>query len=293
MKQVFKSYAPEMLEKLHKTQIQILSDFQTVCDKYGFQYFVVFGTALGAVRHKGFIPWDDDIDVGMMRDDYEKFLQVAENELSEHYQIMSTLKDERHAVAVTKLQRKGTQFISHISKDLKSDQFIFLDIFPYDYLAPTDQLAKKQVNAATFWDRLLYLCGNPSPVIPMEGAVGALAGFVCKMTHYGLKLFHVSPKKVYLKFEKECTRYHQQKGDYVTCFGAPTAWKERIPVKEMFPCEKVDFEGIQVNVLKNNKDYLTKVYGDYMQLPPEDKRINHCPYLIQFEGEAPMIDTES
>ena len=84
-----KEYEPEILQKLHTLQLEMLSDLQKICEKYNLEYFAVFGTALGAVRHKGFIPWDDDIDVGMLRKDYDIFIQVAEKEMGDKYQIMT------------------------------------------------------------------------------------------------------------------------------------------------------------------------------------------------------------
>jgi len=73
-------YKPEVLKRLHNVQLQILSDFIRACEKYELSYFAVYGTAIGAVRHGGFIPWDDDIDVGMLRRDYDKFLQIFQKE---------------------------------------------------------------------------------------------------------------------------------------------------------------------------------------------------------------------
>lgn len=72
-----KPYDPQILKRLHEVQVEILKDFETICKKHHLEYFALYGTAIGAVRHQGFIPWDDDIDVGMLREDYEKFLTIA------------------------------------------------------------------------------------------------------------------------------------------------------------------------------------------------------------------------
>ena len=84
-----KSYEPVILEKLHQVQLQILADFIKVCDKYDLPYFVVYGTAIGAVRHHGFIPWDDDIDVAMLREDYDEFCKVFQKELGKEYNLLN------------------------------------------------------------------------------------------------------------------------------------------------------------------------------------------------------------
>ena len=84
-----RSYDPFVLDKLHRVQVQILNDFIQVCEKYDLKYFVLYGTAIGTVRHNGFIPWDDDIDVGMLREDYNKFLEIFPKEMKEHYYLLT------------------------------------------------------------------------------------------------------------------------------------------------------------------------------------------------------------
>ena len=101
-------YDDAVLEKLHRVQLEILSDFIGVCKKYNLTYFVVYGTAIGAVRHSGFIPWDDDIDVGMLREDYNKFFEVFQDELGEKYNLLTPEIDGRYACTdVYKRQRDG------------------------------------------------------------------------------------------------------------------------------------------------------------------------------------------
>ena len=164
-----KEYEPEILQKLHTLQLEMLSDLQKICEKYNLEYFAVFGTALGAVRHKGFIPWDDDIDVGMLRKDYDIFIQVAEKEMGDKYQIMTPEIEKKYACCVTKFQRKDTKFISYLSDKLECDQCIFIDIFPFDCIAPEKKQARKQQMITLFLDRLIYLCGSAHPIIPYTG----------------------------------------------------------------------------------------------------------------------------
>ena len=86
-------YDPKVLDKLHRLQIEMLNDLDSICKKHDIHYFAVFGTALGAVRHHGFIPWDDDIDVAMLREDYDRFLEIVTVEMGEKYQIMTPAVD--------------------------------------------------------------------------------------------------------------------------------------------------------------------------------------------------------
>lgn len=287
---ITKPYEPEILKRLHKVHVEMLKDFQKVCKKHNLRYFAVYGTAIGTVRHQGFIPWDDDIDVGMLREDFEKFMQIAEKELGDHYRVMSPAKTKQSAGSVVKLQRKGTLFISNLTKDFEYEQCIFLDIFPFDFVAPTEKLRQRQLFKTTYLDRLIYLCGTAYPLIPLKGILGKAASGICWMVHYALKIFHISPRFLYRCFEKESARYNGQKGEMVTCFGQPSALKEMFRYQDMFPLEEVPFEEGTIHILHNNDEALRKVYGDYMQIPPADKQVNHCPYILQFEGEEPIIN---
>ena len=145
-------YDPKVLKKLHDLQLEMLQDLEKICDKYNLKYFAVFGTALGAVRHNGFIPWDDDMDVGMLRKDYEIFIRVVEKEMGDKYQIMTPEIDKNYACCVTKFQRKGTKFVSYLSDKLNCDQCIFIDVFPFDYIAPTKRKEKAQQLKTVFLD---------------------------------------------------------------------------------------------------------------------------------------------
>lgn len=283
-------YDREVLDKLHAVHLEMIQDLEKVCEKYGLKYFATFGTALGAERHQGFIPWDDDTDVGMLREDYEVFLNVVEKEIGDKYQILTPNVDKRYACNVTKLQKKGTIFISHLSKRLKCEQCIFVDIFPFDVVAPTKRKAKRQQVMATFWSRLLYLCGTPYPVIPYTGMKYYIASVICWCVHYFAKIVHLSPRFLYNRFVKICTKYNHSGGGIVTSFGDAEALQYMFPAKNMFPTKQVPFEGIKINVLNNNKEHLKNAFGDYMKIPPKDQRINHAPYKIQFDAEDKNVN---
>ena len=103
-------YEESTLKKLQGIQLGILKDFIDVCKKYDLKYFLIFGTAIGAARHKGFIPWDDDIDIGMLRKDYDKFLEVAKYELNEKYTVMNGDICPSYPVMTSRVMKKGTEF---------------------------------------------------------------------------------------------------------------------------------------------------------------------------------------
>lgn len=281
-----RGYEPEILERLHNVQLEILEDFIRVCEKHDLTYFAVYGTAIGAVRHQGFIPWDDDIDVGMLREDYNKFYEVFEEELSEKYMLLTPEIDDRYACTVTHIQRKGTKFISEASQDLKCEQCIFMDIFPFDAVANNEKEQQKQATWTGIWGKVLFLTGTAYPVIPLQGFKKNVAELGCKLIHYTLKALRVSPKTIYQKYLKVATAYNQNTAcDYVTSFEYDGCLRDKIKKEDMFPLKKTKFEHLEIQLPGNNHQFLQSVYGDYMQLPPEDKRVNHMPLVIEFGEE--------
>ena len=283
-------YEDEILDKLHKVQLKILSDFIAVCEKYNLRYFAVYGTAIGAVRHHGFIPWDDDIDVAMLREDYDQFCKVFHKELGGDYNLLTPEIDGRYACTVTHIQKKGTKFISESSQDLKCEQCIFMDIFPLDYVAGDKRAALKQARQANIFGRLLFLVGTAYPVIPYKGLKGTMAAYACWLIHYALKLLGIKPQFLYGKYVAAAIHYNEspEKSEYVTSFEYAGGLKDRVKKDDLFPLKRVPFENLEINIPANNHDFLTKVYGDYMKIPPKEERVNHMPLVIQFEGEEPI-----
>lgn len=285
-------YKPEVLDKLHRLQIEMLKDLDEICTKHHIQYFAVFGTALGATRHNGFIPWDDDIDVGMLREDYERFMKIVDSEMGDKYQMMTAAIDSNYACCVTKFQRKGTKFLSHLAEKLNCEQCIFIDIFPFDSLADDEKLRKQQYYKTLILDRLIYLCGSAHPIIPYKGIKHDIAAAICWCVHYILKIFHVSAGMLFRQFEKECVRYNNSDMKEITTFGDGACLNYRMSVNDILPVHKIDFESIRIPVMKKNHEHLVKTYGNYMEMPPKEKQINHAPYLIDFgnfENEASNV----
>ena len=122
----------ETLRKVQLAQLEIAKEFKRICDENQLQYFMDSGTLLGAVRHKGFIPWDDDMDFGMMRDQYEKFLSVAPDILGEKFFIQTWSSDENYPYAFCKIGKKDTVYRESVSQKSKMHHELYIDIFPYD-----------------------------------------------------------------------------------------------------------------------------------------------------------------
>lgn len=286
---MYKQYEEKVLLKLQNSQLEILKEFVEVCEKHNLAYFMAFGSALGAVRHSGFIPWDDDIDVGMLREDYNKFLEIAKIELSSKYNILTPKTNKNYACTVTHFEKKGTKFIPEFAKDLNCNIGINIDIFAFDKIADDIKSRKKQVREAWILGRLLFLRGSAHPIIPLKGIIGLLAKLVCIIVHYILVLFRISAPYIYDKLLKISTKYNNLETTEVTCFEDPAPLNNVIAIKDIFPLKEVNYENIKVKLPCKNDELLTKMYGDYMKIPPVEKRINHCPYILDF-GDGNQIN---
>ena len=127
-----KEYDQETLKKLHTVQLEMLDAFTEICNKYHFHYSLAGGTMLGAIRHKGFIPWDDDIDVLMLRKEYEEFLKVAQKELGDKYYLDHFEINSDYHLQFAKIKKNGTIFDEAGIHHLDNHKGIFIDIFPTD-----------------------------------------------------------------------------------------------------------------------------------------------------------------
>lgn len=283
MNERYLQYDPDTLKKLQGVLLEVLLEFRSVCDEHGLPYFLAYGTALGAVRHGGCIPWDDDLDVGMLRADYEKFLQIYREKKDSAYEILSVETTPTNCCTVVKLQKKNTLFMAEHSRYLKNPIGIAIDIFPFDDVPEDPKLLHRQMLLSLFWGRLLFLRGTPRPYIPYTGAKRKVAGAACYVLHYFLKLIHLSSRWIFRKFEENATRYNGQGNPSVACLISPVDLHSRWSKEDIFPLQTILYEGERFTIPKNNDQMLRDTYGDYMKLPEEADRVNHRPRQLSFD----------
>ena len=282
-------YDQETLSRVQAVQTGILKDVLDVCERHEIDVFMVFGSALGVVRHQGFIPWDDDIDIGIFREDFARFRTVAERELGDKYEFLTPETNPNYACTVTHFQKKGTKFISRDVKDCDYTPGINIDVFVYDHLADGVFARKRQYAVTWFLGRLLFLSGKGTPYIPYTGIKKTVTEIIFKIVKRFLKVFRITPVKIYQCFQKECQRYNYKKTDDYAAFETPKSWVNAMKKSDVYPLKQMPFRDFTVPMPKNTHRLLTRVFGDYMKLPPKDKRVNHRPYMIDFGEEDSAI----
>ncbi len=235
-----------------------------ICDKYNIPYFISDGTLLGAVRHNGFIPWDDDFDFAMKRSDYEHFCRVCPSEIDpEKFILQTDVLEEHYALSFAKLRLRRTRLEEKFSEGVDISQGIFVDVFPMDNLPDNLFIRKIFMGMSHVIKNLVWVkCGYG---VYTHG--NRLSYKLCKFAG------HFVPLGVLKKMRYSLiTRYNTQLTR--DCFNSD--YPEEIIQNSFFNERSIyKFEGREMYSFRHADLYLTAVYGDYMTIPPEEERCWH------------------
>ena len=251
----------QQLQQLKICERDMLAEFVRICDKHGIKYFVQGGTLLGTVRHGGFIPWDDDIDVSLPREDYEKFLTIAEKELPDYYFLQTKDTDPEYPNNFAKIRDSRTTFIESSAKNLKINHGAYIDIFPLD-----NYPSGKKAKVYELKKRLLTQRIYKAFYMPHMSFIAKIITMITVILFPSLK-GAVEKREKLFKSVAPTDRVVNNSGAWLD--------KEIIPREWVQGTIQMDFEGIKVNVSDKFDEWLTYVYGDYMSLPPENERVGH------------------
>lgn len=259
-----------LIRKLQLAQLGLLKEVDRVCKKNGLKYYMIAGTALGAVRHKGFIPWDIDLDVAMMREDYEKLMNECSADFGEEFFFQNYRTEKQHysAHACLCLNDSEIKFsTSTIVGEVKKHSGIYIDIFPLD-TAPDDvKLQNKQLKKIRFYKKIKNLKKNCKN----------MKGFLrCKWIAHDLIKLALAPftfRFLNKRQDKAMRKYNGCNSGLVASMASKYSYKKQLmPISVYGEPSRIWFEDGEYCVPANIEFYLKKIYGNYMKLPPENER---------------------
>lgn len=264
----------EQLKKLHGVLLEILDDILAICGEHDLKFILIGGSAIGALRGQGIIPWDDDIDIAMPRSDFEKFGKIVRQQYGQKYSMLHPQDQENYGRVIPKIRLKGTEYRTILEQDL-DECGVFIDIYTIENL-PDNTIARnfqgmmamalgfglacRRLYRGRKWFR--QLTGGASFYI--KCAIGFLLSFASYETwarwtdHWNSRCKNESSQ--YVSIPADCRHY----------FGEMQLRSRLCDVKE------VSFEGRTCWVPKEANAYLREIYGDYMQIPPVEKQERNC-----------------
>lgn len=263
---------------LQKTLVEILDYFVSVCDEYKLQYFLVYGTALGAYRHQGFIPWDDDLDVAMPREDYKKLIEILKNSSNENFRLQFHENEPNWYLTFSKIRKNNTVFIESIADNIFKNNGIYIDVFPLDYVNDSRKISYRiKVGIINYLRHGLKFLSCTNLYRSKESNVRFVLDSIIS---FPLKLF--SKCRILNLLERICIgKHNKETAKYISEYDDPNAIS--VPIEYYFPPRLHEFEGKSYYVPGKIENYLEYVYGPtYMQLPPIEDRQTHQPIEIQF-----------
>lgn len=273
-------YNSDILRQLHEELRDTLREVVRVCEKASIPYFIQGGTAIGAHFFDDIVPWDDDIDLGMTRANYERFLREAPALLGEGYTLQEFTTEPNTPFYFAKVRKVGTRFVESEWVGLPIAEGIYIDIFPYDLIPDDEYLARKQRTKVGFWIN----CFMAKSVWLWRWLGKANNGVVFPKSFVSCLVIRLvsaiySKEQIYNKLNAELTRYNITSASRYNIVRMP---KDMIAVEAIRNLEPRKFGDMEVMAPANLEIYLRSHYGDIQKWLPEDKRLNHAPEVLAF-----------
>ena len=263
-------------KELQKKLLEMMVYLDQFCKENGIEYYIAGGNALGAVRHQGFIPWDDDFDIMMTMENYEKFTKACQTKLDKKYSHQSIDTDPNYHLNFSKIRDNTTTFIEDGSKQRQLNNYgVYVDIFQISGV-PEGKLARKMQNIYRTFAIACYI-----PHIIHNKAVSTMLQMLCKLLGRRVQRF----------LRKKAEKYScEQSKQWYTVYDAFPYHKCVAPKEYFGKPTYVPYENSKLPIPEKAHEYLTIMYGDYMQIPsPEEiKKMEHKPYVL--DTKRPFTD---
>ncbi len=257
--------------ELKRCEVEILEAFIKACAELKIGYYLMGGTMLGAIRHKGFIPWDDDIDVGMLRNDYDIFLEKGQLLLPSHMFLQTHKTDPEFPGAFAKIRNSNTTFIEASMRSRNINHGVWIDIFPLDYY-PDDPKKGKLMRKK--WNRYSYRIGQACFSKVSQASNSSIKKKIIR-TCRGLIYNLMMPDVEETIQKRESLIKKAKQSSWLANWSGAWGMKEVVPSEWYGSGTMREFEGIMCRVPTEYEKWLSQVYGNYMELPPVEKRVTH------------------
>ncbi len=273
----YQEYDDKILKHLQSLELMILKDFIKICEENNLTYYMYAGSLLGSVRHNGFIPWDDDLDVVMFRDDFERFKKIFMESNNEKYELLCNETERDYFHLLAKLMLKNTKFEEHWVSQVDFHIGINMDIFVLDDLADGGFKRNYQLKKSFLYNKLLIMSKIRLDDLSLPAKIVTHAGY------HILNLFGITPSFLNKRCLNFLKKYKNPNSECVFDISATAEEYPQIFKKDDFKSiKRIEFEDIYVNIPGGYDNILKSLYGYYMQLPPEEDRYNHITETIDF-----------
>ncbi len=253
------------LRRLQETELELLLEFGRVCEKLGLRYYLTAGTLLGAVRHKGFIPWDDDIDVAMPREDYDRLARCGEQSFPAGYVYQEYRTEPKYPFYFAKLRKRGTRVEEPALAGIDIEQGIYIDIFPLDWCRKGSRTAELCFKGIKLIDCALLSKGNPNFLFGYD-----------KKYRFLWKALRPLPSRRLFALREELRKLTGCGGRALCTLGGRHGFQKESYDAEWFGKTVYgEFEGERFPAPAGWDALLQNMYGDYMKLPPKEERGGH------------------
>lgn len=259
-------------------QIRILDEVAAICKKNGLNYYLAYGSLLGAIRHKGFIPWDDDIDIYMSRDDYEKLLKILKSKRTKKPDWFELLTGDNEGYYYPFAKVVDNTTIAKMEDNL-SKHGIWIDIFPEDRLpnSPLKRLVFVRIGKALRDVILAMTTDFSSTEKDRKRFVKRVLSVIASV---------IGKERIYQLTEKYYKKYSHSDSDMFACLSSRYGTKEIMHQEDLFTPTEVEFESRHYQATRRWEQYLTKLYGEYRKIPPEKDRKVHSITAYRYRTES-------
>ena len=264
----------EFISQAKQVMLDMLIDVDKICRENNLTYFLAYGTCLGAVRHQGFIPWDDDIDIGMPRESFEKFCHLIDEKYKDRYDITSPiLAKEKQYLPFAKIYKKNTLYIEEACSKTPFPQGVFIDVFPFDYLPDIRWKRSVLLNIFTLIENIILSSRlewfRSAETISYMKKNQKAKYYTSTLLASLLTIF--LPFSVLRKLQTKLA-IMSRSYNYISCYFNDKPYK----TEDILPVSQASFEGHLFSVPHHVHNYLTVCFDkNYMQLPPVEKRRIH------------------